>query len=192
LYLWIFVLPAFADFASLPDGVEANVAAIKKYPKAASILLWVKDSYVQQSGGAQVYEHHEFRYLPDEAARDNWGDPHIAYIDGVQKMDVLAARAYTADGRTIDATPDNAYNPVTPDELDHAPDFSSFRQLVVSLLGLENGCIAELNYRITTEHPVCPWLWGRVYFREEVPTVARELAVEVPAGIRLNYAVDHG
>lgn len=188
----LLALPAFADFSGLPDGVKANLSTIKRYPKSSAILLWVKDSYTQAESREQVYERHEFRYLPDEAARDIWGDPHIAYEDGRQKIDIITARAYTSDGRTIDATPNNAFNPVTPEALDHAPDFSQFRQMVVTLLGLENGSIAELHYKLTTEKPLYPWLWGRVYFREEVPTIAHELSVILPAGRGLNYVVCNG
>lgn len=190
LVLLVCAHTSFADFAGLPDNVKANLSAIKKYPKASSILLWVKDLHIQQESGAQIYERHEFRYLPDEAARDLWGDPHIAYVEGRQTVEVLAARAYTDDGRTIDATP-NAFNPITPDALDHAPDFSDFKQLVVTLLGLENGSIAELHYTLTTSEPLFPWLWGRAYFHEEVPTIARELSVTLPDGQSLNYKAEN-
>ncbi len=192
----LLALPVFAEFSGLPDGVNANLSAIRKYPKASLILLWVRDSYTQNENGEHVYERHEFRYLPDEAARDTWGDPRIAYVDGRQKVDVIAARAYTSDGRTVDVT-SAALNSVTPDELGHAPDFSDFRQMVVTLLGLENGSIAELHYTITTEQWLFPRLSGRVYFREEVPTIFRELSVSIPTRnprivYTLTYRGEHG
>ena len=196
ILLCTFALPAFAEYSGLPDGVRANLTAIKKYPKASSILLWVRDFYTLDEQGQQTYERHEFRYLPDEAARDLWGDPHIAYDMGREDIEIITARTYTADGRTIDATPHNAYNPVTPDNLDHAPDFANFKHMVVTLLGLENGCIAELHYKLSTKpleaEPPRPWLCGRVYFREEVPVIARELVVQLPADKALTYANANG
>ncbi|MBI5060409.1 DUF3857 domain-containing protein [candidate division KSB1 bacterium] len=184
--------PLHAEFMGLPEGVKSNVKAIERYPRAAAVLLYVKESFVLQVDGAQTYEWHSFRYLPDEAARDLWGDPRVAYIEGEQQVEILAARSYTADGRQIEATPHNAYNSVTPDELSLAPEFSLFRQMVITMLGLENGSISEFHYRVTTAKPRFPWLSGRVYLREEVPTILRELVVQIPANAVLTFESEHG
>ena len=183
---------SFAAFTGLPANVEQNLGAIQKYSKAGSILLDVQDTYTLTADGAIVYERHEFRYLPDEAARDNFGDPHVPFVSGRDTLEILTARCYTQDGRQTDATPHNAYNPIIPEGLDKAPDYSAFRQMVVTLLGLENKSIAELHYRITTPKPLFPWLEGRVYFREDNPVIARTLVVKVPEGTTLTYAGDRG
>ena len=184
---------ALAAFQGLPDHVQKNLGAIQKYSKACSILLWVKDGYTLHADGSKLYERHEFRYLPDEAARDNYGDPHVPYVSGRDTLEILTARCYTADGRRIDATPHNAFNPIIPEGgLDLAPDYSDFRQMVVTILGLENGAIAELHYRVTTYTPQFPWLEGRVYFREESPVIARELTVTVPETATLMFVGDRG
>jgi hypothetical protein len=184
---------AQAQFKDLPTDVQKQLGAIQKYPKASAILFWVKEDFALQADGSESYEWHSFRYIPDEAARDNWGDPHLAYIEGRQTLEILKARTYTKDGRMIDATPANAFNPIVPENgLDKAPDYSDVRQMVVTMLGLENGCISELHYRLTTPKPILPWLEGRVYFREECPTMARELTVTIPAGVTLTYRADRG
>ncbi len=182
----------FADYKELPPEVQKNLAAIKKYPKASSMVLWSKETYTVQNDGSHVFESHLFRYLPDEASRDNWGDPRVAYVVGRDSLQILKARTYTRDGREIDCTPQNAFNPVVPDALDKAPAFAPFRQMVVTLLGLENGCISELDYTVTTAKPLLPWLENRVYLREEDPVVAREVIVSLPQGQTLNYKVDRG
>ncbi|MFZ5432785.1 MAG: DUF3857 domain-containing protein [Calditrichota bacterium] len=182
-----------ADYQGLPDPVKANLSTIQKYPIASNILLWCAETYALNADGSQSYEWHSFRYLPDEAARDAWGDPHIAFLDGPQKLEIITARTYTADGRQIDCTPANAFNPIVPEEgFDLAPDFSAVRQMVVTMLGLENGSISELHYRITTHKPILPWLEGRVYFREEWPVISRELTVNVPSGTTLMYKAQNG
>jgi len=183
---------ARAEFTGLPENVRTNLAAIQKYPTASSILLDCRESYTLNDDGSQVYEWHSFRYFPDEAARDAFGDPRINYAEGRQTVSVLRARTYTLDGRQIDCTPENAYNPVVADEMDLAPEFGEYRQLVVTLLGLENGSISEMHYRITTPKPLIPWLEGRVYLREEVPVISRAMVVQCPAGVALNYKGDHG
>ena len=184
---------AFAEFDGLPDYVKSNVGAIQKYPRASCVLLWCNESFTQNADGSRAYEWHSFRYIPDEAARDAWGDPHVAYVDGRQTLDILAARTYTRDGRKIDATPHNAFNPIVPEDgFDLAPDYTDFRQMVVTMLGLENGSISELHYRISDSKPELPWMEGRVYFREEWPVIARELVVSVPDGVKLNYKADNG
>jgi hypothetical protein len=184
---------ALAQFDGLPDYVKAHLGALQKYPRASSILLWVGEDFTLNADGSQVYEWHSFRWLPDEAARDSWGDPHVAYVDGRQVLDILAARTYTRDGRTIDSTPQNAFNSIVPEGgLDKAPDYASFRHMVITLLGLENGCISELHYRLTTAKPLWPWMEGRVYFRESYPVIARELVVTVPSGSTLNYRLERG
>lgn len=189
--LWT-VSIGFAEFNDLPEGVRTNLAAIQKYPLASSILLDCSESYVLNEDGSQVYEWHSFRYFPDEAARDAFGDPRINYIEGRQTVEILRARTYTPDGRQIDCTPENAFNPVVSDEMALAPDFGEYRQLVVTLLGLENGSISELHYRVSTPKPHLPWLEGRVYFREEVPVISRKLTIQIPTGESLAYKCDRG
>jgi hypothetical protein len=184
---------AWAEFDGLPDYVKANMSAVQKYPRASNILLWAKETYTLNADGAQIYEWHAFRWIPDEAARDNWGDPHVTYRDGKQQLDILTARTYTRDGRKIDSTPQNAFNSIIPENgQDKAPDYSDFRQMVITLLGLENGCVSELHYRLTTATPLWPWIEGRIYFRESYPVIAHELAVTVPQGTKLNYRSDRG
>ena len=184
---------AWAEFDGLPDYVKTNLGAVQKYPRASNILLWAKEAYTLNDDGSQVYEWHGFRWIPDEAARDNFGDPHVMYRDGKQQLDILTARTYTRDGRKIDSTPQNAFNSIVPENgQDKAPDYADFRQMVITLLGLENGCISELHYRLTLAKPLWPWIEGRTYFREPYPVIARELIVTVPQGTKLNYRSDRG
>lgn len=184
---------AFAEFDTLPADIKANLNAVQKYPLESNLLLWVQDSYALNDDGSQVYERHEYRWIPDESARDAYGDPHVAYIDGRQKLDILVARAYTRDGRKVDSTPNNAFNSIVPENgMDKAPDYTSFRQMVITLLGLENGCVAELHYRLTTTKPQLPWMEGRIYSRETYPVIARELIVQIPASAKLIYRSDRG
>jgi hypothetical protein len=183
---------AFAEFNGLPDYVQTKLSAVQKYPRASSILLWARESYALNADGSQVYESHTFQWIPDEAARDNYGDPHVAYVEGRQTLDILMARTYTRDGRKIDSTPQNAFNSMVPEGLDKAPGYSDFRQMVITLLGLENGCISELHYRLTTIRPLLPWIEGRVYFREEYPVISRELVVSFPPGAVLTCHSDRG
>lgn len=193
LFILLFAPLAFAEFDGLPDYVKSNLGTIQKYPRASCVLLWCREAYTQNADGSRAYEWHSFRYLPDEPARDAWGDPHVAYVDGRQTLEILAARTYTRDGRQVNSTPENAFNPIVPEDgFDHAPDYSDFRQMVITMLGLENGSISELHYRITDSAPLLPWMEGRVYFREEWPVIARELVVSVPDGVELNYKAENG
>ena len=182
----------FAEYKDLPADVQKNLTALKKYPKASSIVLWTEEDYVLRSDGSKTYESHIFRYLPDEAARDNFGDPRVNYAVGRDSLMILTARTYTKDGRTIDCTPNNAFNPVGPDGLDKAPDYASYRQMVITLMGLENGCISEVHYRVNTAKPLVPWLENRIYFRDENPIISHRLMVQIPDGQTLTYKVDRG
>lgn len=178
---------ALAAFQGLPDKVVSTLPAIDKTP-GYSVLLWVDESYELAADGRQIYEIRSFRYLPDEASRDHWGDPHVAFIEGKQRLDVITSRAYTPDGRIVDSTPENAFNPITPFALEEAPELTHFRQMVITHLGLENGCIVELHYRLTNSEPLLPWLEGRVELRDASPTAWRRLSVTVPEGTQLHFA----
>lgn len=192
LAILLLVSQSFAAFTGLPAAVEKALPEINKYPIASSVLLWADETYELTADGKQVYEWHSFRYIPDEAGRDNWGDPHVAFVKDKETLEILTSRAYTADGRTIDSTPENAFNEITPEELQHAPELTLFRQMVITHLGLENGCIVELHYRKTNNEPLLPWLEGRVELREESPTVSRALHVKIPAGVSLKHAQHAG
>jgi|GEM_PF-3530252 len=182
----------FAEFNGLPENIRDNLAGIHKYSKASSILLSCSEVYSLNADGSKIYEWHSFRYFRDEAARDAWGDPRINFAEGRQTVEILRARTYTSDGRQIDCTPENAFNPVVPDEMDIAPEFSEYRQLVVTLLGLENGSISEFHYKVSTPKPLLPWLEGRAYLRDEMPTLTREFTVVIPEGSTLTYQGDRG
>ena len=188
----LFAMQSFAAFTGLPADVENALPAIDKYHGDYPLILWANEKFELTTDGKQIYEYHFFRYLPDEAARDHWGDYFADYIYGKEDFEVITSRCYTKDGRAIDSTPENAFNDNTPEALQHAPEMSSFHEMVITHLGLENESIVELYFRRTNNDPQLPWLEGKSIMEEPSPTVFRSLDVQIPSGMTLQYAVGPG
>jgi len=74
--------------------------------------------------------------------------------------------------------------------LDHAR-YADWQETVVTHVGIEKGCVAELHYRIRDKAP-SPWLSGVEIFSSEDPVQVRVLEIEGPGASNLKSASLNG
>ena len=140
-------------------------------------------------GRVSKRRHRAVMLLTDNAI-NRYGDPRILFNAAKQELTVLTARVYMRDG-TIADTQKNGINRTTPFALEAAPDYTDWQETVVTHVGIEKGCIAELQYVIADNDP-SPWLSGVEVFGAEDPTLERTVMVRLPAGAALQHASLNG
>jgi len=106
---------------------------------------------VDAEGRVRWREARQWELLTDYAL-DYHADPEI-YFDGArQSLDVAVARSTRPDG-DVTETPENGFNELLPAELVDAPAYASIRRTLVSIVGLEPGSRAELDYTLADRTP---------------------------------------
>ena len=126
---------------------------------------------------------HRAVMLFTDNAINRYGDPRILFNAAAQELSIIVARAYMRDGTIVD-TQKNGINQTTPFALDHAPDYADWQETVVTHVGIEKGCVAELHYVVRDLRP-SPWLSGVEIFSSEDPARLRVLMVAPGQGREL-------
>ena len=133
---------------------------------------------------------HRAVMLFTDNAINRYGDPRILFNAASQELSIVAARVYMRDATIVD-TQKNGINQTTPFALDHAPDYADWQETVVTHVGIEKGCVAELHYVIRDVTP-SPWLSGVEIFSSEDPVQSRVLVVMPGRGRELNATSQNG
>jgi hypothetical protein len=136
-------------------------------------------------------EEHIIRFLRTDNAWDDYGDPHLAYDEARQELEVLVSRTHLVDGRKFDTTP-NGFNSMVPFGLDQTPDFTHYRQMVVTHLGIDYDAVTEIKYVIRDKEPLYPYAWGEVLFGGNEPILQRVVAIQAPIMLKLQVKSEGG
>jgi hypothetical protein len=151
-----------------PLDVPALVAAAPpagEFPGEDVVVLYRAETVTVDDDGRVTRRVHTIRRLQTQWAMRRESDVRVAWDRDRQDLEVLTARTFMRDG-TVVPTPDNGTNEVTPDAVAHAAPFLNWRELVISHVGTEPGCVVELEYELRDrEAPTIPpsgacWLVG--------------------------------
>jgi hypothetical protein len=126
----------------------------------------------------------------DNAIR-RYADPRILYDSGTQELEINVSRVYMRDGTTADSGP-NAFNQSTPFAFSHAPDYTDWQVMVVTHVGIEKDCVAELVYTIRDKTQRRPWLSGVEHLSHADPALITELTITLPPDQRMKYSCVNG
>ncbi|MFA4948043.1 MAG: DUF3857 domain-containing protein [Candidatus Krumholzibacteriia bacterium] len=161
-----------------------------RYPGSDAVVLY--DSLVVTLGSDNhiAKRRHRAVMLFTDNAINRFGDPRILFNAATQDLTILAARVRMRDGRIVEVRK-NAVNQTTPFALDLAPDYVDWQETVITHMGIEKGCVAELHYVIADKNP-SPYLSGVEVFSAEDPTEERVLVVKLPPGMTLKSASLNG
>jgi len=172
-------------------GAPGKSELRQRYADADAVVLF--DSLVitrDADGRASKLRHRAVMLLTDNAI-NRYGDPRILFNAATQELTVLTARVDMRDGTIVD-TQKNGINQTTPFAFEAAPDYTDCQETVVTHVGIEKGCIAELQYVIRDRTPSAQWLSGVEIFSAEDPTLDRTVEVRTPAGVALKHAARNG
>lgn len=173
-------LASLAASAALPSQYAATPTA-KDYPGADALTLSESRHFTLGPDG-RVTEHVRLvQKILTYQGMDEVGDPKIAFNKDNQTFTVNLCRTYTPEGKTVDAKA-NSFNEMTPYELEKAPAYTGWREMVCTKVGLDVNAVVEFEYTIADTRPWRPYLEGVVMLEDVFPALSREVAVTVPAG----------
>jgi hypothetical protein len=121
------------------------------------------------------------RLLTDHAVALR-GDQRVAFDTTRQELVIHACRTFTRDGREVVALP-RAFNLTTPERVATCPDRTDLQEMVISFLGVETGCLIELDYTLRDRAPWRPWLEGMEGIGATVPIREEKVIVDLPEGM---------
>jgi len=191
LAVLIALLTATALWAMDVESILKERARAAKLPPTDSAILYHGTTITVHEDGRMDREEHIIRFLRSDNAWDDYGDPHLSYDAARQELEVLVSRTHAADGRKFDTTP-NGFNPMVPFGLDQTPDFTHFRQMVVTHLGIDYDAVTEIRYVIRDTQPMYPFAWGEILFGGNEPILHRVVTIQAPIGLRLQVKTEAG
>jgi transglutaminase-like putative cysteine protease len=170
-----------------PAAAQRTVTAPSSAAADARVLERTIDVRVELDGRALRTERRVLEYFTD-FGWETWGDPLLHHDARTQRLTVRTARTIEPDG-TVQDTPAIGINELTTASLAAAPAFAALRETVVTLVGLQPGAKAELEYVIEdTAPPPGGQQAGTVALSASIPIDALELRVSVPANLPLRHA----
>ena len=172
------------------SGLPSFKELAARYPQSDAVVIF--DSMVVKLDNEHRISRRRHRavMLFTDNAINRYGDPRILFNAATQELTIIAARVYMRDGTTLD-TQKNGMNQTTPFALELAPDYVNWQETVVTHVGIEKGCVAELQYVIGDKTP-SPWLSGVETFGAEDPTLVRVLEIRVPPAVSLKTVTRNG
>jgi hypothetical protein len=172
------------------SGLPNHKALETRYRANDAVVLFDSLVVTFDSESRISRRRHRAVMLFTDNAINRYGDPRILFNAAAQELSVIAARVYMRDGTIVD-TQKNGINQTTPFALDHAPDYADWQETVVTHVGIEKGCVAELHYVIRDLRP-SPWLSGVEIFGAEDPVQTRVLVVAPGRGRDLKTSSQNG
>lgn len=181
---------AKSKIASIFRGAPGPAELKAHYADADAIVLFDSLVIARDAENRVSKRRHRAVMLLTDNGINRYGDPRILFNTAKQELAVMTARVYMRDGTTAD-TRKNGINQTTPFAFQAAPDYTDWQETVVTHVGIEKGCVAELQY-VIADKDASPWLSGVEIFGAEDPTIERTIEVVLPAAGTLKHASMNG
>jgi len=172
-----------------PVDLELLIATAPEeaeYPGADAIVLFQRVSYNIDNEGRLTYRIHQLHKLFTEWSCRNLSDLRVSWEEQQQDLVIHTCRTYMADGKIVD-TPDRGFNEVTPDAVARCANFLSHREMVISHVGVERGCILELDYEVRDLEPARLPASGLEFLQGEFPLLVKQVVVNAPESMFLTW-----
>lgn len=180
-------LLALPILAALPPEYAGSPAQ-KDFPKADVVVLSDVRTFTLQPDGRVETKVRRVEKVLNHEGVDLVGDPKVAFNSKTQELKFSRSRTWTPAGVAVD-TKANGFTEMTPFALEKAPAYTDIRQMVVTRVGIEVNSVIEMEYTLNDRTAWRRFLDGSVPVREESPVLLRQVAVAVPEGKPLNWAV---
>jgi hypothetical protein len=164
---------------------------LARFPNEDAVILFYGDTIILHADGRIDRNLHRVVRLNTDLAIEEFGDPRVPYDTLYQELVVHACRTYTPDGQVVPSD-QHAYNRVTPDAAAACAGALNRQEMVLTHLGIERGCVVELDIEVRDRVPHAPWLEGMSFLPMNYPVMRRVVTIKYPAGIELNTEIVNG
>ncbi len=150
----------------------------------ATALADIRIERVRDNGLAAVRVQQVFQINTDQGARE-YASRTVQYAAGAQRLSVLAARLFKADGRVLEAEDSGDAGA----EESSAALYYDARSRTLRFPGVEKGDVIELDYRLTPEskdNPYGRYFGDLVIFRSPVPQRVQRYVLIAPSSQKFN------
>ena len=181
----LLVLLAATLAAAAGPGIGELIAAAPAFADAGAdaVVLYEGVDYGIDDAGRLTRRVRLVRKLYTHWAVDALSDVRLGWDSTRQDLEVLTSRTFMVDGSEV-PTPANGFNEVTPYAVARAADFLGMREMVVSLVGTEPGCVTELVYVLRDREPGALPAGGREFLAGDFPILAKDVRLAAPGGFR--------
>jgi hypothetical protein len=180
-----------ACFILLTGAGAALAAADDPPPPAvqpdAVIEEWHQHWTLNADGSSTYHERKHVKLLNDRAYGE-FADPRITFDAAADTVEVIHARVRTPAGALVD-TPGYSRNEVAPSGPAGWPAFASLRQLVLTLSGIEPGCVTEVEYKVHSASGRYPVIAADLRLDHRYPTALRSVRVDTPVDVAVSSTV---
>ena len=152
LLLLTLALPAGAAQDIDIQKLIAAAPGADDFPTADVITLAERIDIEVDAEGLRTYRVHQVRRILTNWAMRRVTDPRVGWDSSRQTLEITTCRTYQEGGAVVDS-PANALNEVTPDAVGRCAEFLDLREMVISHVGLEPGCVTELEYVLRDLEP---------------------------------------
>ena len=156
------------------------------YPDEAAVVLRWEHRFTLEKDGAIRVRERTWTQILDRRAIRGLADPRIDYHEGEDEVVVHVAQTHLPDGSIL-PVPDYSYNIAAPNDVAGWPEWSAWRQRIVSFSGLRPGAVIEFDREVATKGGVLPWISGEVRLDADHPVLRHDVILEVPWGMFVNY-----
>jgi transglutaminase-like putative cysteine protease len=188
------VLARAARAVALAALLVASSAPAQNPPAAdatpdAVIELWEQSWKLAPDGGS-TYREKKHTRLNQERGYSEFADPRITFNRDTQAVEVITARTRLPGGEVLDV-PAYSRNDVSPRDSAGWPAFANLRQVVLTMSGIEPGCVVELEYEVKTRPGAAGPIAADLRLDHRYPIRSRKITVDAPGrSVRWNLTGD--
>lgn len=161
-----------------------------KYKTDAVYNLISKSFTLNEDGSSDYRERKELK-IYSTMTFDLFGETFIDYNPDFQTLTINEAYVLRKDGSKVE-TPQNAFNPMLPDNCTSCERLNQIRQMVVTHTALENEATIVLDYSIHSDNFFFRDLFENVQISENVAVERYEIKVSVPDDTPLSWKLNIG
>lgn len=178
LLLVVLAVPAVAQDPDIQKLI-ADAPGAADYPTADVITLYAHVDVSVDADGRCTSRVHEVRRILTNWAMRRVTDPRVGWDSSRQTLEVVTCRTYQEGGAVVDS-PANALNEVTPDAVGRCAGFLDLREMVISHVGLEPGCVTELEYVVRDLEPGPAPASGQIFLQDRWPVLEGVVTLRGP------------
>jgi hypothetical protein len=160
-----------------------------QYPEDDAVVLRRERQWrIDADGAVHRREHYWVKLLNRRPIR-RYADPRIDFNADTDTVKIYQARTHLPDG-TILPVPEYSFNIASPNDVAGWPEYAAWRQRIVSFSGIVDDCVLELDYEVTTEPGVLPWISADLRLQEGDPVVQQIVSVTAPKSVAVLHRLD--